>query len=171
LFDYKKIETKLLNYVNFKTYPIAQEMSTVMDNSEINTITQEKRLRLLSEKQYDNMNNTEKICLNDEDINFIKEALFIINKTNETWFTEWFGKYKIPSIKELKKIIAYRARVNITGETWGFQDQQTYGYPRRTNLSIAVPNAVFNIAYSKKNYYYDHYDDPLRFFQNNTKRL
>jgi len=143
LFDYKKIETKLLNYVNFKTYPIAQEMSTVMDNSEINTITQEKRLRLLSEKQYDNMNNTEKICLNDEDINFIKEALFIINKTNETWFTEWFGKYKIPSIKELKKIIAYRARVNITGETWGFQDQQTYGYPRRTNLSIAVPNAVF----------------------------
>lgn len=159
-----------MNYINWKTYPIAQEMSTTMDNSEVNTMTQEQRLRLLSENQYDKMNNPDKICLNDEDVNFIKGALFIINKTNETWFTEWFGKYKIPSIQELKKIIAYRARVNITGETWGFQDQQTYGYPRRPNLSVAVPNAVFNIAYSRKNYYYDRYDDPLKFFQNRTRR-
>lgn len=160
-----------MNYVNCKTYPIAQEMSTTMDNSKINKMTQEQELRLLSENQYDKMNNPDKMCLNNEDVNFIKEALFIINKTNKTWFTEWFGKYKIPSIQELKKIIAYRARVNITGETWGFQDQQTYGYPRRPNLSVAVPNAVFNIAYSRRNYDYDdHYDDPLRFFQNRARR-
>ena len=146
------------------------KMNDSIDNSKINTMTQEQRLRLLGDNQYDKMNNPDKICLNDEDLKFIKSALFIINKTNETWFTEYFGKYKIPSIQELKKIIAYRARVNIIGETWGFQDQQTYGYPRRPYLSVAVPNAVFNIEYSRKNYDYDHYDDPLMFFQNRARR-
>jgi len=112
--------------------------------------------RILSESQYDAMSNEDKTGLDGKDESFIKEALFIINKTNDTTFTKWFGKYEMPSMKDFKRLMAYAARKNVTGELHGWQDQLTYGDPVRPSLSVAVPSAVFYIAYSKRNYMYDY---------------
>ena len=120
-------------------------------------MTEEQNLyRILAESQYDMMSNQEKTGLDHKDESFIKEALFIINKTNDMTFTEWFGKYKMPSMRDFKRLMAYAARKNVTGERHGWQDQLTYGVPVKPSLSVAVPSAVFDIAYSKLNYMYDY---------------
>ena len=112
--------------------------------------------RILAETQYDAMSNEDKTGLDGKDESFIKEALFIINKTNDTTFTKWFGKYEMPSMRDFKRLMAYAARKNVTGEHHGWQDQLTYGEPTRPSLSVAVPIAVFYVAYSKLNYMYEY---------------
>lgn len=112
--------------------------------------------RILAESQYDRMSNEDKTGLDGKDESFIKEALFIINKTNDTTFTKWFGKYEMPSMRDFKRLMAYAARKNVTGELHGWQDQLTYGVPVKPSLSVAVPSTVFDIAYSKLNYMYDY---------------
>ena len=120
-------------------------------------MTEEQNLyRILAESQYDMISNQEKTGLDGKDESFIKEALFIINKTNDTTYTEWLGKYKMPSMNDFKRIMAYAARKNVTGELHGWQDQLTYGVPVKPSLSVAVPSAVFDIAYSKLNCNYDY---------------
>jgi len=111
--------------------------------------------RILAVSQYDAMSNEDKTGLDGKDESFIKEALFIINQTNDTTFTEWFGKYKMPSMRDFKRLMAYAARKTVTGEHHGHQDQLTYGDPVRPSLSVAVPSALFYIEYSKKNYMYE----------------
>jgi hypothetical protein len=120
-------------------------------------MAQEQNLyRVLADSQYDMISNNDKTGLDGKDESFIKEALFIINKTNNTTYTEWLGKYKIPSMRDFKRLMAYAARKNVTGEHHGWQDQLVYGVPAKPSLSVAVPNAVFDIAYSKLNYMYDY---------------
>ena len=62
----------------------------------------------------------------------------------------------MPSMRDFKRLMAYAARKNVTGEHHGWQDQLIYGVPTRPSLSVAVPSAVFDIAYSKLNYMYEY---------------
>jgi hypothetical protein len=133
----------------------------------------EQELLRLSNSQYAKFDKSEKTVLDKYDVAFIKAALLVINEANVVKpLVSLFGftlardyKYEIPTLHDFKLILAYRARMNITGEKWGFQDQQTYEKPKFPSLSVSVPSKVFAIEYHKKNYDYEHYAGPLQFFR------